>query len=160
MPWSHGRELLQNTLKLSDKVLGRYRNTLITELGALSTQKWWLTDDSHAPSVALQGRSMPVVLEVSKTWNHNRSIGDYWARSSNRHIALASCAHFGGTYIKIGTIQRRLAWPLRKDDTQIREAFQIFLAPISHIGFISSSCTSCKCWYQKKFELKRLLRGP
>ncbi len=22
--------------------------------------------------------------------------------------------HFGGTYIKIGTIQRRLAWPLRK----------------------------------------------
>ena len=30
------------------------------------------------------------------------------------------------TYIKIGTIQRRLAWPLRKDDTQIREAFQIF----------------------------------
>ena len=29
------------------------------------------------------------------------------------------------TYTKIGTIQRRLAWPLRKDDTQIREAFQI-----------------------------------
>ncbi|KAM7231130.1 hypothetical protein CapIbe_017575, partial [Capra ibex] len=27
---------------------------------------------------------------------------------------------------KIGTIQRRLAWPLRKDDTQIREAFHIF----------------------------------
>ena len=34
--------------------------------------------------------------------------------------------HFGDTYIKIGTIQRRLAWPLRKDDTQIREAFHIF----------------------------------
>ena len=32
---------------------------------------------------------------------------------------------YGNTYIKIGTIQRRLAWPLRKDDTQIREAFQI-----------------------------------
>ena len=30
------------------------------------------------------------------------------------------------TYTKIGTIQRRLAWPLRKDDTQIREAFHIF----------------------------------
>ena len=27
---------------------------------------------------------------------------------------------------KIGTIQRRLAWPLRKDDTQNREAFHIF----------------------------------
>jgi hypothetical protein len=32
---------------------------------------------------------------------------------------------FGGTYTKIGTIQRRLAWPLRKDDTQNREAFHI-----------------------------------
>lgn len=35
------------------------------------------------------------------------------------------CACFGSTYTKIGTIQRRLAWPLRKDDTQIREAFHI-----------------------------------
>ena len=34
---------------------------------------------------------------------------------------------FGGTYTKIGTIQRRLAWPLRKDDTQNREAFHIFV---------------------------------
>ena len=35
-------------------------------------------------------------------------------------------ARFGSTYTKIGMIQRRLAWPLRKDDTQIREAFHIF----------------------------------
>ena len=34
-------------------------------------------------------------------------------------------ARFGSTYTKIGTIQR-LAWPLRKDDTQIHEAFHIF----------------------------------
>jgi hypothetical protein len=34
---------------------------------------------------------------------------------------------FGGAHTKIGTIQRRLAWPLRKDDTQNREAFLIFL---------------------------------
>ena len=39
------------------------------------------------------------------------------------------CTRFGGTYTKIGTIQRRLAWPLRKDDTQIREAFHIFSFP-------------------------------
>ena len=32
---------------------------------------------------------------------------------------------FGWTYTKIGTIQRRLAWPLRKDDTQNHEAFHI-----------------------------------
>ena len=36
-------------------------------------------------------------------------------------------ARFGSTYTKIGTIQRRLAWPLRKDDTQIREGFHIFI---------------------------------
>ena len=35
-------------------------------------------------------------------------------------------ALFGSTYTKIGTIQRRLAWPLHKDDTQIREEFHIF----------------------------------
>lgn len=40
----------------------------------------------------------------------------------------AESARFGSTYTKIGTIQRRLAWPLRKDDTQIREAFHIFKA--------------------------------
>ena len=40
--------------------------------------------------------------------------------------AGSKCTRFGGTYTKIGTIQRRLAWPLRKDDTQIREAFHIF----------------------------------
>ena len=35
-------------------------------------------------------------------------------------------ARFGSTYTKIGTIQRRLAWPLHKDDMQILEAFHIF----------------------------------
>ncbi|KAM7245581.1 hypothetical protein CapIbe_004107, partial [Capra ibex] len=34
-------------------------------------------------------------------------------------------ADFDSTYTKIGTIQR-LAWPLRKNDMQIREAFHIF----------------------------------
>ena len=41
-------------------------------------------------------------------------------------IPLLHRTCFGSTYTKIGTIQRRLAWPLRKDDTQIREAFHIF----------------------------------
>ncbi|KAM7246116.1 hypothetical protein CapIbe_002414, partial [Capra ibex] len=30
------------------------------------------------------------------------------------------------TYTKTEMIQRRLAWPLHKDDTQIREVFHIF----------------------------------
>ena len=37
-----------------------------------------------------------------------------------------SCgARFGSTYAKVGAIQGRLAWPLRKDDTLVREAFHI-----------------------------------
>ena len=51
---------------------------------------------------------------------------------------------YGNTYIKIGTIQRRLAWPLRKDDAQIREAFQIFthINLDSHINldFVVKGC--------------------
>ena len=33
---------------------------------------------------------------------------------------------YDNTYIEIGTIQRRIAWALHKDDMQILEAFQIF----------------------------------
>ena len=52
-------------------------------------------------------------------------------------------ACFGSTYTKIGTIQRRLTWPLRKDDTQIREVFHSFqvcslvLYPIKFIETVS-----------------------
>ena len=41
-------------------------------------------------------------------------------------MKLCTHACFGSTYTKIGMIQRRLAWPLRKDDAQIHEAFHIF----------------------------------
>ena len=67
---------------------------------------------------------------------------NYWARVLQllkpRHLEpmlrnkKSHCsARFGSTYTKIGKIQRRLAWPLRKDDTQIREAFHIFKQPHS-----------------------------
>ena len=39
-------------------------------------------------------------------------------------MLVGACFH--RTYSKIGMIQRRLAWLLRKDDTQIREASQIW----------------------------------
>ena len=48
------------------------------------------------------------------------------SRKYDRLRIMEDSARFGSTYTKIGTIQRRLAWPLRKDDTQIREAFHIF----------------------------------
>ena len=37
------------------------------------------------------------------------------------------CAHFSGTYTKIEMIQKRLAWPLHKDDMQIHNSFHSFL---------------------------------
>ena len=52
---------------------------------------------------------------------------------------------FGWTYTKIGTIQRRLAWPLRKDDTQNREAFPIFWRP--HYHFMSFQCSSLNIFF-------------
>ncbi|KAI0362270.1 hypothetical protein OH77DRAFT_1386199, partial [Trametes cingulata] len=47
---------------------------------------------------------------LSDTQNYVRRTGD-----SRRHNVP-----FGVTYEKIGTIQRRLAWPLHKDDTLSR----------------------------------------
>jgi hypothetical protein len=41
-------------------------------------------------------------------------------------------ARFSSTYTKIGTTQRRLAWPLRKDDAQIHEAFHIYFFNLLH----------------------------
>ena len=55
-------------------------------------------------------------------------VGAFWSFSEEHcpFFLRLRCTCFGSTYTKIGTIQRRLAWPLRKDDTQKREAFHIF----------------------------------
>ena len=52
---------------------------------------------------------------------------------------MAYCAHFGSTYIKIGMIQRRLAWPLHKDDTQIVKRSLFF-------GFPGGSEVKASAW--------------
>lgn len=40
------------------------------------------------------------------------------------------CTSFGSTYTKIGTIQRRLAWPLRKDDTHKSRTYHFFVVSL------------------------------
>ena len=57
--------------------------------------------------------------KISNVSQHNQKIG------KNLMKKLKDGARFSSTYTKIGTIQR-LAWPLCKDDTQIREVFHIF----------------------------------
>ena len=54
------------------------------------------------------------------------SLGDRRSFTEKVVFKIICCARFGSTYTRIGTIQRRLAWPLSKDDMQIREAFHIF----------------------------------
>ena len=68
----------------------------------------------------------------SDAWPNTSKTPHFCVRQFQGYIyaiwMLYGCTCFGSTYTKIGTIQRRLAWPLRKDDTQIREAFHIFFS--------------------------------
>ena len=65
------------------------------------------------------------------SWNSNTpriNVASICTFSYDRKLSYNRTC-FGGTYTKIGTIQRRLAWPPgRKDDTQIREAFHVFFS--------------------------------
>ena len=68
---------------------------------------------------------------------------DHYTRPLNKMQNRRECLHssaeyivpFGVTYEKIGTIQRRLAWPLHKDDTLSRSGRPTGL----NIYFISTS---------------------
>ncbi|KAI0247494.1 hypothetical protein BJV78DRAFT_1133152 [Lactifluus subvellereus] len=62
---------------------------------------------------------------------------------------LVRIAPFGDAYEKIGTIQRRLAWPLHKDDTLFQSGrptglniYFVFIAFSSFISFIPCSRTA------------------
>ena len=45
-----------------------------------------------------------------------------------------------GSSVKIGTIQRRLAWPLRKDDTHKSRSVNNFLPPIKYGTLADTYC--------------------
>ena len=56
------------------------------------------------------------------------------SKHASRMCALASLLEpSNGTSAKIGTIQRRLAWPLRKDDTHTSRMYH----------FLTKTCSSC-----------------
>ncbi len=61
-----------------------------------------------------------------ETRSHVVPCARFWPTRGSNKIGISSCqdklrpltiAPFGVAYEKIGTIQRRLAWPLHKDDT-------------------------------------------
>ena len=68
---------------------------------------------------------------------------------------LWGCTCFGSTYTKIGTIQRRLAWPLRKDDTQNREAFHIFWL---HYLYLSIDAIWFDVYFSKFWKMSQNLQ--
>ena len=78
------------------------------------------TDDSMA---IITRKLVFCIQTVASSVKKIAHLGRKCIKRVKMHIERAS-----STYTKIGTIQRRLAWPLRKDDTQIREAFQIFFS--------------------------------
>ena len=63
------------------------------------------------------------------------------------HWALLSTergsARFGSTYTKIGMVQKRLAWPLCKDDMQIHEVFHIKKRKKDRKSCWKSLCCGC-----------------
>ena len=51
-----------------------------------------------------------------------------------------------GSSVKIGTIQRRLAWPLRKDDTHKSRSVNNFFCQSKPARCICARLALCSCW--------------
>lgn len=82
-------------------------------------------------------------LESAPLLRGRSTIGGVNGSLSHQH----HCACSGSTYNKLESIQRRLAWPLRKDDTQTREAFPHFDLPgvvVEH----QMGTRACRIWLE------------
>ena len=105
----------------------------------LNIQKTKIVASSPITSGEIDGDTVETVPDFI-FWGSKITADGDCSHETKRHLLLGrevmtnlesilkkrDSAHFGRTYTKIGTIQRRLAWPLHKDDTQIRETFHIF----------------------------------
>ena len=86
---------------------------------------WTITDaDTDPDCMIARGTRGPRIIQI------------YGQPFGNRAIYIAP---FGDAYEKIGTIQRRLAWPLHKDDTLFQSGRPTGLnIYFSHLFFIFS----------------------
>ena len=112
------------------------------ERRALLWESSWNSDSTNWKDVAIINvlvtvGEMPVMLKRSAYNGCGQSLFSFlflpqqrgpltWRGNKVRPPQWSHCTCSGSTYNKLDTIQRRLAWPLRKDDTQIREAFPYF----------------------------------
>ena len=79
------------------------------------------------PRWSLEGEKIskwPVVQ-----YHHKQRLFHEWQEFIYPGVGLCDRVCHCNTYIKIRAIQSRLFWPLRKDDTQIREEFEISEKP-------------------------------
>ena len=91
----------------------------------------YVDTDRFYTGINIYSRQQNILITVIKSeWRNCCGV----AKCGCRFMCVCSRS----TYIKIGTIQRRLAWPLRKDDTQYREAFQIFFFLLLSLTFGTS----------------------
>ena len=90
------------------------------------------------PSIRIFSSESAVHIKWPKYWSFSFSISssneyrglisfrvDYFDLLAVQGTLKSLLAHFSSTYTKIGTVQRRLAWPLCKDDMQIYEVIHI-----------------------------------
>ena len=88
----------------------------------------WQIDREEMETVTdfiLGGSKITADSDGSHEFKRHLLFGRKFKTNLDSILKSRDSARFGSTYTKIGTIQRRLAWPLRKDDMEIREAFHI-----------------------------------
>ena len=103
-----------------------------------------LTDDTNEPKKRKETRTKPTKMARKKstlrmtrtttdtlpTYNFYYTLATATKSQSRgrRHGPQATRSCLRGSSVKIGTIQRRLAWPLRKDDTHKSRSVNNFFA--------------------------------
>ena len=130
-------------------VNGIFTQPNISNKGQNSELGWWLY---------LNGIIMRCWYRGFMTWDHGIMTCPCWFQNwlhQMTHISSNCCTCFGSTYTKIGTIQRRLAWPLRKDDTQNREAFHIFWL---HYLYLSIDAIWFDVYFSKFWKMSQNLQ--
>lgn len=82
--------------------------------------KWWDTIEKSVPGIWVWSRALTLGRCVTLGPLLN-TLQSHFLTCIVETIETKTSAHFGSKYTKNGTIQRRLAWPLCKNDMQIHE---------------------------------------
>jgi hypothetical protein len=100
---------------------------LLFDRCASKAQNQWFRSAYHQPSLAANLVAFRLVESQLVLYRSVRRMKESFYSSTEQRKSVPS-----GTSDKIGTIQRRLAWPLRKDDThKSRNGPNFFFLPLA-----------------------------